>query len=91
MRRSVATLGAFAATSPALDRIKVSNKVVDLDGDEMTRIIWQDIKEKLVLPFVDVPIEYYLVMEPFSMVRMTELSSLVQKSTSSALLSSLPR
>ena len=59
MRRSVASLGMFAATVPTLSRIKVSNKVADLDGDEMTRIIWQQIKDKLVLPFVDVPIEYY--------------------------------
>lgn len=40
-------------------RIKVANPVVDLDGDEMTRIIWQDIKEKLILPNVDVDIKYY--------------------------------
>ena len=40
-------------------KIKVANPVVDLDGDEMTRIIWALIKEKLILPFVDVPIEVY--------------------------------
>jgi isocitrate dehydrogenase len=40
-------------------KIKVANPVVDLDGDEMTRIIWKLIKDKLILPFVDVPIEYY--------------------------------
>lgn len=40
-------------------RIKVKNPVVDLDGDEMTRIIWQFIKEKLILPYVDVEIKYY--------------------------------
>jgi isocitrate dehydrogenase len=40
-------------------RIKVENPVVDLDGDEMTRIIWSDIKEKLILPYVDVDIKYY--------------------------------
>jgi len=40
-------------------RIKVSNPVVELDGDEMTRIIWRWIKDQLVLPYVDVPIEYY--------------------------------
>jgi isocitrate dehydrogenase len=39
-----------------IPRIKVSNPVVDLDGDEMTRIIWKMIKEKLILPFVDVEI-----------------------------------
>jgi isocitrate dehydrogenase len=40
-------------------KIKVANPVVDLDGDEMTRIIWKLIKDKLIFPFVDVPIEYY--------------------------------
>jgi len=50
----------FRSTSRALaSRIKVNNPVVDLDGDEMTRIIWASIKTKLVLPYVDVPIDYY--------------------------------
>ena len=40
-------------------KIKVENPVVDLDGDEMTRIIWQMIKDKLILPFLALPIEYY--------------------------------
>ncbi|WP_394689124.1 NADP-dependent isocitrate dehydrogenase [Hoeflea sp.] len=40
-------------------KIKVANPVVDLDGDEMTRIIWQFIKDKLILPYLDLPIEYY--------------------------------
>ena len=42
-----------------MTRIKVRNAVVELDGDEMTRIIWKIIREKLVLPFVDVPLKYY--------------------------------
>ena len=42
-----------------MTKIKVTGTVVDLDGDEMTRIIWQAIKDKLVHPYVDVPIEYY--------------------------------
>ena len=42
-----------------LRKIKVKNAVVEMDGDEMTRIIWKLIKDKLVLPFVDVPIDYY--------------------------------
>ena len=42
-----------------MSKIKVTGTVVDLDGDEMTRIIWQAIKDKLVHPYVDVPIEYY--------------------------------
>jgi isocitrate dehydrogenase len=40
-------------------KIKVANPVVDLDGDEMTRIIWKLIKDKLILPFLDLKIEYY--------------------------------
>jgi isocitrate dehydrogenase len=40
-------------------KIKVKNPVVDLDGDEMTRIIWQWIKDKLILPYLDIQIEYY--------------------------------
>jgi isocitrate dehydrogenase len=42
-----------------MDKITVANPVVDLDGDEMTRVIWQMIKDKLILPFLDLPIEYY--------------------------------
>lgn len=40
-------------------KIKVENPIVDLDGDEMTRIIWQWIKDELVFPFLDLKIEYY--------------------------------
>ena len=40
-------------------KIKVANPVVDLDGDEMTRIIWDYIKEKLIHPYLDLDIEYY--------------------------------
>ncbi|KAJ5289105.1 hypothetical protein N7478_002135 [Penicillium angulare] len=40
-------------------KIKVQNPVVELDGDEMTRIIWQEIREKLILPFLDVDLKYY--------------------------------
>ena len=40
-------------------KIKVQNPVVELDGDEMTRIIWQIIREKLILPFLDIDIKYY--------------------------------
>jgi isocitrate dehydrogenase len=40
-------------------KIKVTNPVVELDGDEMTRIIWKQIREQLVLPYLDVPLEYY--------------------------------
>src|SRR3954466_5482665 len=40
-------------------KIKVTNPVVELDGDEMARIIWKQIREQLVLPYLDVPLEYY--------------------------------
>lgn len=40
-------------------KIKVANPVVELDGDEMTRIIWKFIKDKLILPYMDVDIKYY--------------------------------
>jgi isocitrate dehydrogenase len=42
-----------------MQKIKVANPVVDLDGDEMTRIIWDYIKEKLIHPYLDLDIEYY--------------------------------
>ena len=42
-----------------MSKIKVSGTVVELDGDEMTRIIWQFIKEKLILPYLDINLEYY--------------------------------
>ena len=40
-------------------KIKVNNPVVELDGDEMTRIIWQFIKDQLILPYLDVDLRYY--------------------------------
>ena len=40
-------------------KIKVENPVVELDGDEMTRIIWQQIRERLILPYLDVDLKYY--------------------------------
>jgi isocitrate dehydrogenase len=42
-----------------MQKIKVANPVVEIDGDEMTRIIWQWIKEQLILPYVDVPLDYF--------------------------------
>ncbi len=41
------------------EKIKVANPVVELDGDEMTRIIWTFIKQKLILPYLDIDIKYY--------------------------------
>ena len=42
-----------------MNKIKVSNPVVEIDGDEMTRIIWKFIKEKLILPYLDIDLIYY--------------------------------
>jgi isocitrate dehydrogenase len=42
-----------------MQKIKVANPVVELDGDEMTRIIWKFIKDKLILPYLDVDIQYF--------------------------------
>jgi isocitrate dehydrogenase len=42
-----------------MDKIKVDNPVVELDGDEMTRIIWDFIKQKLILPYLDIDLLYY--------------------------------
>ena len=42
-----------------MSKIKVANPVVELDGDEMTRIIWKFIKDKLVLPYLDIDIKYF--------------------------------
>jgi isocitrate dehydrogenase len=42
-----------------VDKIKVTNPVADLDGDEMTRVIWQMIKEKLIFPHLDLPLLYF--------------------------------
>ncbi|UKJ08654.1 NADP-dependent isocitrate dehydrogenase [Solitalea lacus] len=43
----------------SIEKIKVANPVVELDGDEMTRIIWKFIKDKLILPYLDLDIKYY--------------------------------
>ena len=40
-------------------KIKVVNPIVEMDGDEMTRIIWAFIKEQLILPYLDVDLKYY--------------------------------
>src|SRR5216684_1428612 len=44
---------------PSMKKIKVKTAVVELDGDEMTRIIWQFIKDKLILPYLDIDLKYY--------------------------------
>ena len=42
-----------------MEKIKVLNPVVELDGDEMTRVIWDFIKQKLIFPYLDIDIKYY--------------------------------
>src|ERR1700693_86398 len=42
-----------------MSKIKVVNPVVELDGDEMTRIIWQFIKDQLILPYLEIDLKYY--------------------------------
>jgi len=42
-----------------MTKINVKNPVVELDGDEMTRIIWDFIKKKLILPYLDIDLKYY--------------------------------
>ncbi|MBP3700861.1 MAG: NADP-dependent isocitrate dehydrogenase, partial [Lachnospiraceae bacterium] len=42
-----------------MDKIKMTTPIVEMDGDEMTRILWQMIKDELLLPFVDLKTEYY--------------------------------
>ena len=42
-----------------MQKIKVSNPIVELDGDEMTRVIWKSIKDKLILPYLDVDLKYF--------------------------------
>jgi len=42
-----------------IQKIKVKNPIVEMDGDEMARVMWQEIKQKLIVPFLDLPIEYF--------------------------------
>jgi len=42
-----------------IKKIKVTNPIAELDGDEMTRVIWKIIKDKLILPYLDLPIQYF--------------------------------
>jgi isocitrate dehydrogenase len=58
-RRRVVPVHNRAFLESLMAKIKVANPIVDLDGDEMTRIIWAWIKEKLILPYLDLQIDYY--------------------------------
>jgi isocitrate dehydrogenase len=57
--KSSQTLKIYKEKEIIMTKIKVQGTVVELDGDEMTRIIWQFIKDKLILPYLDVDLEYY--------------------------------
>lgn len=59
LARPAATATMTKANYTSNSRITVENPVVDLDGDEMTRIIWADIKDKLILPYLNLDIKYY--------------------------------
>ena len=57
LKKSIITK--IIARGGIMEKIKVDNPVVELDGDEMTRIIWAFIKEKLILPYLDIDIKYF--------------------------------
>lgn len=59
MLRGFKNTRTFSSSTAALGKIKVKNPVVEMDGDEMTRIIWARIKDKLVNPYLDVDLKYY--------------------------------
>ena len=45
-----------------MSKIKVKTPVVEIDGDEMTRIIWQKIKDKLIFPYLEIDLKYYCLL-----------------------------
>ncbi|CAI0455129.1 unnamed protein product [Linum tenue] len=53
------SLRCFASSSSSSDRVKVQSPIVEMDGDEMTRIIWKMIKDKLIFPYLDLDIKYF--------------------------------
>ena len=55
-----------------MQKIKVHNPVVELDGDEMTRIIWQFIKDRLILPYLDIELLYYDLGIELSLIHISE-------------------
>ncbi|KNA04705.1 hypothetical protein SOVF_197220 [Spinacia oleracea] len=56
---SLRCFSSSAMATASVERIKVHNPIVEMDGDEMTRIIWKMIKDKLIVPFLDLDIKYY--------------------------------
>lgn len=59
LRNSIGIRKLATSISDGSGKIKVANPIVELDGDEMTRIIWKEIKTKLILPYLDIDIKYY--------------------------------
>ena len=57
--RLIGSKSIFRSLKTTTNRIKVINPIVELDGDEMTRVVWSSIKDELILPFVDVPLDYH--------------------------------
>jgi isocitrate dehydrogenase len=57
--RTAPALLRWGAKGSTMAKIKVKNPVVEMDGDEMTRIIWKFIKDKLILPYLDIDLKYY--------------------------------
>ncbi|CAL5370530.1 unnamed protein product [Camellia sinensis] len=56
---SKASIRCFASSSAIDNKLKVQNPIVEMDGDEMTRIIWRMIKDKLIFPYLDLDIKYF--------------------------------
>lgn len=57
--------GSQTRNASSIPKIKVKNPVVELDGDEMTRIIWQDIKDKFIHPYLDIDLKYFDLGLPY--------------------------
>lgn len=75
-----------------MNRIVMKNPIVEMDGDEMTRILWKKIKETLILPYVELSTDYYdlgLQNRDATLDAVTEQSALAAKNT--VLQSNVPR
>lgn len=57
--------GQIRSLSMAQNKIKVKNPLVELDGDEMTRIIWKEIKDRFIHPYLDIDLKYYDLGLPY--------------------------
>lgn len=63
-------------------KIQMKNAIAELDGDEMTRVLWKVIKDELLLPFVDLKTEYFDLGLKVVMIQMTKLHMPLQKQSS---------